>query len=247
MSCTPLGRLRAPPPDGQAGFDMHHPISDLDVSALQASMLREDLNAAVALCERLGAVGVPVESLYLNLLAPAARALHQRWENDEIDFVQVTLAVSLLEQLMHRIGPAPIAADDGTLLRREIMLVPVPGSQHTLGLQMVAAFFRQAHWGVWTASSLSPGDLQHAISQRWFDIVGFSIGAEPQIPALARAVQSVRQGSKNRHIGVIAGGPLLNHRPDLSSEVGADASAVDALEALIVAERLVRRQTRQVA
>ena len=226
---------------------MHHPITDLDVSTLQASMLREDLDAAVALCERLGAEGVPVESLYLHLLAPAARALHQRWESDEIDFVQVTLAVSLLEQLMHRLGPAPIVADDAPPLRREIMLVPVPGSQHTLGLQMVAAFFRQAHWGVWTASSLSPGDLQHAVNQRWFDIIGFSIGAEPQIPALARAIQSVRQGSKNRLVGVIAGGPLLTHRPDLTSAVGADAGASDALEALIVAERLVRRQTRQVA
>jgi methanogenic corrinoid protein MtbC1 len=226
---------------------MHHPISDLDVSALQASMLREDLEGALALCQRLIDAGVSVESLYLNLLARAARALHLRWESDEIDFVQVTLATSLLERLMHRLGASAETGAEVQPLRREIMLVPVPGSQHTLGLQMVAAFFRQAHWGVWSAASLSLGDLQHTVSQRWFDVVGFSMGAEPQANMLLRSVETVRRGSKNRQVAVIAGGPALVDRPSLAAEVGLDAGVVDALEALIVAERLVRRQTQRVA
>jgi methanogenic corrinoid protein MtbC1 len=226
---------------------MHPPITDSDISALQASMLSEDLDRALALCERLDTEGVPVESLYLNLLAPAARALHQRWESDEIDFVQVTMAVSMLERLMHRMGPTTATVDGTQQLRREVMLVPVSGSQHTLGLQMVAAFFRQAQWGVWSASSLTVGDLQHAVSQRWFDVVGFSIGAEPQVAALARSVETVRRWSKNRHVGILAGGPVLAHRPGLAAEVGADASAADALEALIAAERLVRRQAQRAA
>lgn len=227
---------------------MHHALSDADRSALVTLMLREDLSGAVALCERLTARGVPAESLYLHLLAPAARALHRLWEDDEVNFVQVTVAVSVLERLMHRMGPPDTALGEGDARRRhEIMLVPVPGSQHTLGLQMVAAFFRAAGWGVWCAPALRLGDLQHQVAQRWFDVVGLSIGAESQVATLAAAVRGIRQHAKNRQVRILIGGPALTLHSDIAERVQADAGAIDVLQALIVAERLVGRQVRHVA
>lgn len=74
---------------------------------------------------------MPVESLYLDLLAPAARHLGELWCADACDFASVTLALGRLQKVMHQLSPA----FEGDVQHREhgrrALLVPVPGEQHT--------------------------------------------------------------------------------------------------------------------
>jgi hypothetical protein len=68
------------------------------------------------------------------------------------------------------------------------MLVPLPGSQHTLGLFMVSEFFRRGGWKVWGELAASEADIVTAIKTQHFDLVGLSVSTEDQLPALARFV-----------------------------------------------------------
>jgi methanogenic corrinoid protein MtbC1 len=46
----------------------------------------------------------------------------------------------------------------------------------------------------------------------------------------------------NRAIGVMVGGPAFTRNPDLVARVGADAAAVDAPTAVILAKKLLMSQ-----
>lgn len=213
---------------------------DGDVVAKLANIiLANDGGAASSFIAGIRTQGVPLETIYLEVLAPAARRLGDMWDNDETDFTQVTIGLWRLQQLMYEFSPAfQDDAEHGTKLRRT-MLVPVPGSQHTLGLLMVAEFFRRAGWVVWGDPTASVTDLLHAARTQWFDMIGFSVGTQTQFGALTDAISAIREASQNPDITVMVGGPVFVANPELVELVGADATAADASKAVDYAETLI--------
>lgn len=94
--------------------------------------------------DALRADGAPLDTTYVDVLAPAARRLGEMWDADLCDFTQVTIGLWRLQRLMYELSPAfQDDAQRGVQIHRA-MLVPVPGSQHTLGLLRVAEFFRRS-------------------------------------------------------------------------------------------------------
>lgn len=228
------------------------PITADDIADLLALTLAEDFDRAQALCERLRSAGCPSQDLYLELLTPVARRLGDLWQDDEVDLVKVTVGADLLKKLVLEFSPQPrhdgaegAAATAAGEPAFHIMVVPVPGSQHTLGLLMVAELFRHADWEVWTEPSLSMDALSRAVKAHHFDIVGFSVGFESQVPALAAAVSLVRAASSNPLVRILVGGPAMLAVPDLAARVKADAGSSNAAEAIATAEALARRAREQ--
>ena len=173
-----------------------------DVVAFAALVLSQQAGAAIAQVEVLRAQGVALEALYLDLLAPAARHLGELWEADLCDFTQVTLGLWRLQQVMHELSPAFQNEATYSLQRRRVLLAPAPGSQHTLGLFMVAEFFRRAGWDVSAEPAASAAELAAADGRDWFDVVGLSMGTELQVEADGRdsgAAQGVAEQGHRHH------------------------------------------------
>lgn len=96
--------------------------------------------------------GIPVQSIFLDLLAPVARHLGELWEKDLCDFTEVTIGLGRLQQVLRDNSAdfsQPEAVNDAPPGRR-ILLAPCPGEQHTFGLSLVAEFFHRAGWDVST-------------------------------------------------------------------------------------------------
>jgi methanogenic corrinoid protein MtbC1 len=193
-------------------------------------VVAEDVGVAAARIEGLRAKGVPIETVYLDLLAPTARYLGELWSADLCDFTAVTLGCLRLQQLLHELSPAFFREVEHHEHRRRVLLVPVPGEQHTFGLYMVAEFFRRAGWDVWSGCMPSR-ELAQLVSREAFTLVGFSLSADSRLDTLASNIRAVRRASCNRGIGVLVGGPVFVGHPELVSLVGADATAHDARQA----------------
>ena len=210
-----------------------------DVVAFAALVLAQQASAAITQIESLRAQGVALEVLYLDLLAPAARHLGELWEADLCDFTQVTLGLWRLQQVMHELSPAFQNEATYTVQRRRVLLAPAPGSQHTLGLFMVAEFFRRAGWEVSAEPASSAADLVAAVGADWFDVIGLSMGSELHVESVAAAIVALRSASRNPAVGVMVGGAVFVAEPGLVAVVGADATAADAPQAVAQAESLV--------
>jgi hypothetical protein len=119
-----------------------------DVLSLVGIVLKDELTGALDFVRTLLARGTTLEEIYLDLLTPAARHLGSLWDEDLCDFTDVTLGLWRLHQVLADLGPS---FEQGTSLHpagvqndqtHRALLLPLPGSQHTFGLLMVADFFR---------------------------------------------------------------------------------------------------------
>lgn len=183
--------------------------------------------------------GCPVERLYLDLLAPAARELGRLWEEDLCDFTDVTVGVGRLQQLLRELSPSFGAEIDHPADGRRILLVPAPGEQHTLGVSKVSEFFWRAGWDVVGGVGGSGLDPVKAVQTEWFDILGLSAGHHARVDWLRDCIASARQLSRNRGLGVLVGGPLFIVQPEYISQVGCDAAVTEGQRGPECAEALL--------
>lgn len=202
-------------------------------------VLAQDARVARTWVEAVRARGATPETIFLELLAPAARRLGELWEADLCDFTQVTLGLWRIQQVVHELGPsfrsdAPFAPNG-----RRVLLSAAPGDQHTLGLLMVGEFFRNSGWEVCAEASGRSLDLVLAAQNEWFDVLGFSVGSEARLEPLKRLIEAVRLASRNRDLIVMVGGPIFVEHPDWVALVGADATASDAKDAVRRADAMV--------
>ncbi len=189
--------------------------------------------------------GASIDTIYLDLLAPTARQLGSLWEDDEVLFSDVTVAVGRLQRVMRSLSRSFGTEVDHPADGRRALLLPAPGEQHTFGLSMVSEFFRRAGWDVVCDLDSRALDPVSLVRSEWFDVIGFSAGAEARIDWLKSGIAAVRQASRNRAIGVMVGGPIFASNPARVAEVGADATAPDGRRAPAAAEQLLDERARR--
>lgn len=172
--------------------------------------------------------GRSVQSIYLDLLAPSARALGDMWVEDSCDFVEVTMAVGRLQLVLRDLSQMFVRDRPEEEVAGRVLLACVPGEQHSLGLFMVAEFFVRDGWEVHVGPPLSDEQLLADVRTEWYDIVGFSVSCDSRLDHLKREIHRVRQASRNRAVLILAGGRAFNEHPGLLERIGADASAANA-------------------
>ena len=222
------------------------------IEAFAALALGDDDVAAFAYVETQIASGMSAEVVLLDFLAPAARHLGTLWESDATDFATVTLAVSRLQRIMRRISDTfveegvALGQNTGSGGGESVLLTIIPGEQHSFGLSMVAEFFRRAGWNLCTGPFESHQELTSLVHTHWFDVIGFSVSSDRRLDELKKDIGDIRRDSRNRHVGIILGGPMLIAQPGLVALLGADMMSVDAAHAPQQARDLMREKARTV-
>jgi methanogenic corrinoid protein MtbC1 len=214
-----------------------------DVTELVRLLLAHDVAVASGYVEAVRARGATLEMVCLELLAPAARELGLMWERDECDFMQVTVGLCRLHQLLREIsGGFRPEAPAQTPTDRSILLATIPGEQHTFGLMLVAQFLRRAGWDVWHEFPDTPAAILELVRNHRFTVVGLSVGCETRLDDVASIIRAVRLGSRNQSVGILVGGPVLSVNPHAAQLVGADATAVDGRHAVEQAAYICSRR-----
>ena len=217
-------------------------VTARNVEELSQMLLNEELSVSKSYLRILIEEGISVEQIYLDLLQPAARRLGVCWENDSLDFATITLAVWHINQLMYYLSPEFLqnTVEHGKS-KGSILLVPSLGSQHTLGLFMLAEFFRKSGWEVFADPALSEQDIFSSIGERNFQIVGISIGSYDQKKSTKKLISDIRR-MYGQALKIIIGGPLAFCENNLFREVKADGQAADAREAVLLANSLISKK-----
>ncbi len=216
-------------------------VSPEDVAECCRLVLEHDIAVSQQFISVLMARGIPPEALYLELLAPTARLLGEMWKADMCDFTDVTVGLSRLQLLLHAISPQFDNEVTDKFCDRRILLVPVPGEQHTLGIMLVEEFFRREGWDCCSGMPKSQRDLVRRVKTEQFDVVGLSVSCVVLLDQLSAVIQAIRAASLNRPVLIMVGGQVFLERPDLAAKVGADATAVDGRQALLQLRSLFNR------
>ncbi len=207
-------------------------IDDSDIAVFAEMIVHKPLSAARAHLDALRGRGLTAEAIITTVLSSTARHLGVLWEQDRCSFVDVTVGLSRLQQLLRVYGPDFELAPAPELDRGRMLLAVVPGEQHTFGLAVVEEFFRRAGWQVQSEFLPSRAILLGHVRNSWFDVVGLSASGEVAAAGVAAIVEAVRATALNRDVRIMLGGNLFSTNPELAVSLGADLGVRDAADAV---------------
>lgn len=214
-------------------------IAPTDVEAFTLMSLHEDAHVLLSFVDDCLASGNSVETIFVELLAPAARRLGEYWNADSEDFVGVTMGLWRIQEVLRELTlRIPPAARPGSG-QRSALFSPMPGEQHSFGTLMVAECFQRAGWDTDVLIEPTRSELTGKFAKRHYDLIGLTISCDCSTSALSSLVTTIRAVSSNPHIKVLLGGRVVNEQPDLVGKCGADATAHDALSAVDAANHMV--------
>lgn len=200
---------------------------------LEAASLLEEVDAFIA-------KGASVETICLDPLAPAARKLGEMWERDECDFLDVTMGLWRLQEVMREVATRAPIDRAGMALPCSALFSPMPGDHHNFGTLMLDEVFARGGWRSEALVKPERRELLDRLARQPFDLIGLTLARDCPSAALSNLIKAVRNVSANPHIIVLVGGRMINENPGIAMEVGADGTGTDALAALELANSLVK-------
>jgi methanogenic corrinoid protein MtbC1 len=228
-----------PRPDPRLGADATEAFAQMVVT--------REPDSLIAFVAGLLDSGVSLDTIYADLLAPAAKRLGEYWEDDRVSFTDVTVGLGRLQQLVRALGWRAESGDNLASLPRSVLFATVPGEQHVFGLFLLEDYFRRAGWRTWVETSATCEALVDSARGHWFDVFGLSASCEVKPGDLSRLVRAIRVASRNPNIFIMVGGRLFLDQPDMVSAVGADGTALSGGDALLIANHALLTADNQVS
>lgn len=222
-------------------------ISAHEIEAFAPLVMQVEADALIVHVESILARGVPFETVLVDLLAPTARLLGTYWDDDRCDFVDVTMGLWRLQEVVHEISGRLRAERPPVAGGRRALFSAMPGDQHSFGTVMIDDIFRREGWLTDRLSEADTSDLLRRAEDDWFDIIGLTVSCDCHMARVRSIIAALRSVSKNPQVCVMVGGRVFSADPDLAVQVGADGTARDAKLAPRVADELVRERERAVA
>ena len=176
------------------------------------------------------------------LLEMAARRIGEGWSCDNLNFVDVTVAVGRLQSTFRRLSQETVACtsrrSSGTVL-----IMPAPGEEHIFGMLFVEEMFRAAGWSTTMAMPEAPAEWLRRTTQNAHDVICISWASEARAEALHECLRAINKSPRTR---VIAGGQAAIRNFDRLKNMGVDLVSDSPQVALDFSRRnLLKQQQRE--
>lgn len=207
-------------------------INSEDIAELARIVIEHETPVASAYIDALRNQGVPINAVFIELLAPTARLLGEMWKADQCCFTDVTIGMARLQQIVHELSPEFGRENAHAFEGHSALLITVPGEQHTLGIMLVEEYFRRYGWDCRSAAPKDIRDISRLVRAQHYDVVGLSVSSFALLEGVPTSIQAIRKSSANKSVVVLVGGSLFLENPELASRVGADGMAEDGRQAI---------------
>ncbi len=219
----------------RAESSMEHPAFDEFLRLVRSDDPDEEVREFLAdAVER----GDTVEVVLAELLAPVARRMGELWEEDECDFVEVTVVCNRLQRAIRRLASRFRYGTSGDEVR--VLVTGLPHAQHTLGALMVAETLANAGCDVALGEPFVPGTDPYG-----YDVIALSVARLDEAAAAEMMVRRLREQAPEASI--IVGGAAFREDPALIRRIRADGWAEDAASVRGLIKEMVGHRGRPVA
>lgn len=218
------------------GIGDDEPCADLARGYLQ-SLLRGERHVASRLVLDAVESGVSVRDIYLHVFQRAQHEIGRLWQTNRLSVAQEHYCTAATQLIMSQLYPYIFA---GARNGHTLVATCVAGDLHEIGVRMVSDFFEMEGWDTFYLGANTPtASLLRTLEERNADLLAVSATMTFHLRAVKELIAAVRE-KEGDQIKILVGGYPFGLAPDLWRVVGADAGARDALESVLVAERLLR-------
>jgi methanogenic corrinoid protein MtbC1 len=205
----------------------HHATPE-EIDTLVKALLSDRHAAASEMLTGLQGEGLPLSEVYIGYISGAARRLGQLWDNDEVGFLQVTLATSRLTAII--CGLKKVFYDREGSPQRRALFAACPGESHVMGVSMAADIFRREGWEIDLEIGQDHDELLMAQHLGGYPVIGLSASSDAMILPLARFIRAARLLTPGALIYVA--GEITHLHADIATTVGADGILNDPVTAM---------------
>jgi signal transduction histidine kinase/methanogenic corrinoid protein MtbC1 len=200
-------------------------------------LLAGDRHSASRMITEAVASGVGVRDIYLHVFQRTQHEIGRLWQMGRVSIAQEHFSTASTQMIMGQLYPYVFASE-----RRGLRLVAasVGRELHELGIRMVSDFFEMEGWDTYYLGANMPASsIVAAVEERSPQLLALSATMSFHVDQAAQVIRAVRATDAGAGVKVLVGGHPFNHTPDLWQSVGADGHAMDASQAVLLAEQLV--------
>jgi MerR family transcriptional regulator, light-induced transcriptional regulator len=215
-----------------------NPLAAIARSYLEA-LLTPDRDGARKIIDNAIDSGVAVRDIYQNVLQPVLRETGRLWQMGKVSVAKEHYVSASVQVLMARMHPHIIAAAGKNQKGKTLVAACVENEFHEIGIRMVTDFFEMDGWDTYYIGANTPApSLLEAVRERNADVVAISSTMASDIPRVHYLIRSLRADPVTKKAKIIVGGYPFAIVPGLWKQVGADAWAGNAEDAVAAANRL---------
>jgi methanogenic corrinoid protein MtbC1 len=212
------------------------PLAQLAKQYLGA-LLRGERHIASRLILDAVAQGTSVKEIYLNVFQRSQYEIGRLWQMNQLSVAQEHYCTAATQLIMSQLYPHIFATEKNG---RTLVATCVGGDLHEIGVRMVSDFFEMEGWDTfYLGANVPTPSIIQTLVERKADVAAISATIAYHTRKVSDVIASIRANELTRDVKILVGGYPFNIAPDLWRQVGADASAANAEEAIAIANGLV--------
>jgi methanogenic corrinoid protein MtbC1 len=174
-----------------------------------------------------------LQDIYLHIFQAAQYEIGRQWQENKISVAQEHYCTAVTQQIMSSLLPHIFTTPKKSM---RMLACCTSGELHELGLRMVTDFFELDGWDTCFLGANTPQQaVTDMLHQQRFDIIAISTTMTFHIDKTRSAIKRIREQQHAENTKIIVGGNPFNIASGLWKNVGADAYAGNAQEAVAVA------------
>ena len=209
-----------------------------DLVELINSVAEGEVSKAAELTHKALDAGVPAKEILDNGLLSAMDKVGSSFERCEIFLPELLMAGDAMKASLELLRPE--LSTKGASYIGKYAIGTVQGDLHDIGKNIVILMLEGNGWEVTDLGiDVSPEQFGDVIKKGDFDILGLSALLTFTMPKMAETVSVLKEAGLRNKIKVMVGGAPLTK--SFADQIGADAYAKDAVEAVAIAKSLLNK------
>jgi len=205
---------------------------------LTNSIVEGQVAEATGLTQKALSAQVPAKEILDNGLLPAMNQVGSDFESGEIFLPELLMAGDAMKASIELLRPG--LSSTGAAYAGKYVIGTVEGDLHDIGKNIVILMLEGNGWEVTDlGTDVSPQRFCEEIKKGSYDILGLSSLLTFTMPKMPETINNLKEAGLREKVKVMVGGVPLNQ--SFAEQVGADAYARDAVEAVAKAKSLLNK------
>lgn len=209
-----------------------------EVCAFEHALLRGNRNEAQQVVQRCLDQGHSLVSIEAHVVQPAMVRIGDGWQANRVSVAQEHMATAIAHAVISAsLEQQSLPPPNG----HSIILACVEGNHHALGLRMVADAFEVQGWDVtYLGANVPTRALVDMVTTELPELLGLSVSFPQQLGTVRDILAQLNVRLPDVRPPVLVGGLAVNRFQPLAGVLGAEGHAASALDAVEVAQRLLK-------
>lgn len=209
-----------------------------DLTELTINVAEGNISKALKFTHKALVAGISAKIILDKGLLPAMDRVGSSFEKNEIFLPELLMAGDAMRATIEQLRPE--LAKKGTAYIGKYVIGTVQGDLHSIGKGIVTMMLEGNGWEVTDlGTDIPPEKFCEVIKNGDFDILGLSALLTFTMPMMAETIGALKTSRLRDRVKIMIGGAPVTQ--SFADQMGADAYAKDAVEAVAKAKKLLNR------